>query len=158
MSIRWCILQYVSKINSLAFSRNSSLSGTVEKLLSSTLLPRKGSLRITCIFKKSKHYIIKQQKYWYHGHIRKKGNWISHMGYITPIVEICSLAKRNQAYFFTFPHLLLCPIKVIVDINTSQKLSDGIFIWMLLLLNNFNKIFELWPPPLINNECCGQVS
>jgi len=58
MSIRWCILQYVSKINSLAFSRNSSLNGTVEKLLSSTRLPRKGSLRITCIFANGKHIII----------------------------------------------------------------------------------------------------
>lgn len=159
MSIRWCILQYVSKINSLAFSRNSSLSGTVEKLLSSTLLPRKGSLRITCNFKMSKHNIIKPHEYRYHGHVWKEGNWTSHLSYIIPIVDICYLAKeKKKAYFFTFPHLLLCPIKVIVDVNTSQKLSDGIFIRMLLLLNNFNKVFELWPPSLVNNECCGQVS
>lgn len=49
MSMRRWILQYVSNMKRRAFSRNSSLSGIVEKLPSSARFPRKGSFKITCV-------------------------------------------------------------------------------------------------------------
>lgn len=72
-----------------------------------------------------------------------------------------NLKRKNigqDSYFFTLPHLLLCPIKVIIDVYTSQKLSNGIFERVLLLLNNLYKIFKLRSSSLVDNKGSCQVT
>ena len=48
-------------------------------------------------------------------------------------------------------------IEVIIDINTCQKLGDGIFVRILLLLNDLNEILKLRPPSFVYYESSGKI-
>lgn len=67
-------------------------------------------------------------------------------------------AGNQEIYLFALPHLLLCSIKVIVNINASQELCNGIFVGILLLLDDLDKFLELRPSPFIDYECSCKIA
>lgn len=63
-----------------------------------------------------------------------------------------------MSYLFTLFHLLLSPIKVIIDKHTCQELDNWIFVGVVLLLNDLNEFFQLWSSPFVDNESSCQVA
>lgn len=52
----------------------------------------------------------------------------------------------------------MSPVKVIVDIDTCQKVGNGIFVRVLLLLNHLHKFLKLRAPPFVDDESSCQVT
>merc|ERR1719481_1337678 len=80
-------------------------------------------------------------------------------GIFNEIFQTGNKEKVIEENGFTFPQLFLSTIKVEVHIQTLNKLGNGVFVCVALLLYNFDQVLESCPPLLfVGDDGCGQVT
>lgn len=77
---------------------------------------------------------------------------------LNEIIKAGNQKEIIDQHCLTFPQLLLGAIKIKVDIETFQKLCDGIPISGRLLLYDFHQVLQHGTTTLVGDDSRGQVS